>query len=44
MEPHDESIEEGSTTTGLSYFQIYIKSYYAYAARRRRRRDPVRDG
>ena len=25
------SIEEGSTTTGLSYFQIYIKSYYSYA-------------
>ena len=31
------SIEEDTTTTGLSYFQIYIKTYYAYAARRRRR-------
>ena len=26
-----KSIEEGSTTTGVSYFQIYMKSYYSYA-------------
>ena len=25
------SIAEGTTTTGLSYFQIYMKSYYSYA-------------